>query len=287
MSEGQAPEPRPQRARLGQELQRLRMLAGLSGTQLANALGLSQSRVSRIERGQAPLTLAQVNAWADATGASEERRTLVLYLTEAVVNEVITHAERFEGWGLAGEQQVVQRDEETARVLRHFQPCFVSGLLQTAEYARRILTFSDPNADIAQALAVRMARQRVLYEPGRELEFILTEAALRYQPGEGDVLTAQHAHLASVATLETVSIGVIPAGAQMHALVQSAFIIYDDRADGRPAFAKVETPHASISASEPADVQVYRDRMVAYRRSAIFGDEGIDFIRAIARERNP
>ena len=52
-----------------------------------------------------------------------------------------------------------------------------------------------------------MARQQALYSSDRAFEFILTEAALRYRPGSGDVLTAQLAHLASVATLETVSVG--------------------------------------------------------------------------------
>jgi len=287
MSEGQAREPRPQRARLGQELQRLRVLAGLSGAQLAEALGINQQKVSRIERGLSPVTLAQVAAWADTTGASEERRQLVLYLAEAVVNEVITHAERFAGWGLAAEQEIVQREEDTARTLRHFQPCFVPGLLQVAGYARRILSFSDPAADISQALAARLARQQALYQPDRAFEFILTEAALRYRPGAGDVRTAQLSHLASVATLETVSLGVIPADAEMSALVQSAFILYDDRSDNRPAFVKVEAPHASLTASEPADVQVYRDRLEAYRQSAVFGDEAIDFVRAIAHETGP
>ena len=204
MTGGQAREPRPQRARLGQELQRLRLLAGLSQEQAANALDVTQAKISRVERGLSTLTLTQVAAWADMAGAGEERRSLVVYLAEAVVNEVITHAERFEGWGLAAEQQIVQAEEQTARTLRHFQPGFVPGLLQTAEYARRILTLADPSADIPQALAARLARQQVLYEPGRNLEFLLTEAALRYRPGPGDVLSAQLGHLASVATLETV-----------------------------------------------------------------------------------
>jgi transcriptional regulator with XRE-family HTH domain len=266
---------------LGQELQRLRMLAGLSGAQVAQALGVSQQTVSRMERGLSAPTLAQATAWADAASASEERRMLVVYLAEAVVNEVIPHQERFESWGLAAEQEIVQREEETARMLRHFQPCFIPGLLQTAEYARRILTFSDPSGDISQALANRLARQQGLYKPGREFEFILTEAALRYRPGEGDVLTAQLNHLTSVATLETVSLGVIPADAPMYALTQTAFIVYEDRTEGRPPFAKVEAPHASLSASEPEQVQVYQDRLATYRRSALFGGEAIDFVRSI------
>jgi transcriptional regulator with XRE-family HTH domain len=270
------------RERLGAELRRLRVLAGLSGARMAAAVGISQSTISRIERGDAALTLAQAAAWADAAGAGEERRALVLTLTEAAVNEVVTHADRLTG-GLAFVQDSVHELEQTARTLRHFQPCIIPGLLQTAEYARRILAMADPTADLAQALAARMARQAILYDPGRTLEFLLTEQALRYRPGPGDALTAQLDHLASVATLETVSLGVIPADAEMHAITRCGFIVYEDRADGRPPFAFTETPHASLSASDPADVQVYRDQLAAFRRSAVYGTEATEIVRAIAR----
>ena len=272
------------RERLGAELRRLRVLAGLSGARMAAAVGISQSTISRIERGDAALTLAQAAAWADAAGAGEERRALVLTLTEAAVNEVITHADRLTG-GLAFVQDSVHELEQTARTLRHFQPCIVPGLLQTAEYARRILAMADPAADLAQALAARMARQAILYDPGRTLEFVLTEAALRYRPGSGDVLTAQLDHLASVATLETVSLGVIPADAEMHAITRCGFILYEDRDGGRPPFAFTETPHASLSASDPADVQAYQDQLTAFRRSAVSGPGAIDIVRSIAREK--
>jgi transcriptional regulator with XRE-family HTH domain len=50
------------RERLGRELQRVRVLAGLSGNRIAQALGISQSTVSRIERGDSVPTVAQVTA---------------------------------------------------------------------------------------------------------------------------------------------------------------------------------------------------------------------------------
>ncbi len=276
MTAGQA------RERLGQELQRVRVLAGLSGARIAAALGISQSTVSRIERGDSVPSLAQVTAWADAAGAGEERRALVLALAEQAVNEVITHAERLSD-GLPFIQDSVHELEATARTLRHFQPCIIPGLLQTAAYARRILAMADPSADLGQAVAARMARQAILYDPDRTLEFVLTEQALRFRPGSGDVLPAQLGHLASVATLETVSLGVIPADAEMHAITRCGFIVYEDRADGRSPFAFTETPHASLSASDPADVQVYRDQLAAFRRSAVYGTEATEIVRAIAR----
>jgi hypothetical protein len=129
-----------------------------------------------------------------------------------------------------------------------------------------------------------MARQSLLYEADRTLEFVLTEQALRFRPGpdSGDVLTAQLNHLAAVVTLQTVSFGVIPADAEMHAFPRCAFIIYEDRVDGRPPFAFVETPHASLSASDPADVKIYQDQLELFRRSALYGTEAIDFVRWIA-----
>jgi transcriptional regulator with XRE-family HTH domain len=283
MTEGQAPEPRTQRARLGQELQRVRMLAGLSGEQIARVLGVHKSTVSRIEKGDSVPSVQQVTAWAEATGASEERRTLMVYLAEVAVNEVITHRDRLKD-GLAFVQNVVGEGEQTARTLRHFQPGLVPGLLQTAEYARRILAMADLSADIGQAVAARIARQSLLYEPDRTLEFLLTEQALRFRPGPdgGDVLTAQLDHLAAVVTLQTVSFGVIPVDAEMYAFPRCAFIIYEDRMDERPPFVFVEAPHASLSASDPADVQIYQNQLEQFRRSALFGAEAIEFVRSIA-----
>jgi transcriptional regulator with XRE-family HTH domain len=285
MNEGQAREPQAQRIRLGEELKRFRVLAGLSGSQMAQAVGVSQSTVSRIERGDSVPSAVEVNAWADAARVGEERRMLVLSLAEAAVNEVITHRERLTA-GLAGVQDSVHDLEQTARTLRHFQPGIIPGLLQTAEYARRILTFADPSADIGQALAARMARQGLLYEADRSFEFLLTESALRYRPGPGDVLTAQLDHLAAVVTLNSISFGVIPAGAEMHAITRCAFIIYEDRIDDRPPFAFVETPHASLSASDPADVAIYQNQLEAFRRSAVFGAEAIQIVRSIAHPEN-
>lgn len=283
MSEGQAREPQTQRARLGQELQRIRMLAGLSGEQIGRVIAVHKSTVSRIERGDSVPSMQQVAAWADAANAGEERRALVMYLAEVAVNEVITHRDRLTG-GLAFVQNTVGELEATARTLRHFQPGIIPGLLQTAEYARRILAMADPPADIGQAVAARLARQSLLYDPERTLEFLLTEAALRFRPGpeSGDVLMAQLDHLAAVVTLQTVSFGVIPMDAEMDAFPRCAFILYEDRTEGRPPFAFVETPHASLSASDPPDVKVYQDQLEQFRRSALYGTEAIDLVRSIA-----
>jgi transcriptional regulator with XRE-family HTH domain len=275
------------------------MLAGLSGRELARAAGLSQSAVSRAERGESVLSLPEVTAWAGATGASEDRRAVLLALAEAAVNEVATFRVRL-GSGLAAVQDSVRDLEASARVVRNFQPGIIPGLLQTAGYARRIMALAaiGHDASIGAAAAARLARQETLHNPARSFEFLITEAALRYRPGSPDVptapagdppaarthetLTAQLDHLAAVATLETISFGVIPADAEMHAITRCGFILYEHRTGGQPPLAVVETPHASLYASDPADVAVYREQLARLRQSAVYGAAALGIVRSIA-----
>ena len=284
MTEGQPREPRPQLARLGAELRRVRTLAGLSGRQVADAVGISQATVSRLERGASVPSLRELTAWADATEVGEDRRALLLGLGEAAVNEVTPLRERLDG-GLTSVQESVRELEATARTLRNFQPGIIPGLLQTAGYARSILSLADETADTAAAVSARLARQEILHQPGRSFEFLLTEAALRYRPGPQALRTAQLDHLAAVVTLETISFGVIPADAEMHAITRCGFVIYEDRIDDLASFVIAETPHASVYANDPADVQVYRDQLAAFRESAVYGDDALKIVRRIAHPR--
>ena len=205
-------------------------------------------------------------------------------MTEAAVNEVTTLRARLSN-GLAAVQEDVRSLEATARTLRNFQPGIIPGLLQTAAYARRILSFAVDAPDVGPAVAARLGRQEILHEPGRSFEFLLTEAALRYRPGPREVLTAQLDHLAAVATSESISLGVIPADAEMHAITRCGFILYEDRIDDQPPFAIVETPHASLYANDPADIDIYRDQLAAFRESAVYGAEALEVVRHIAHPR--
>ncbi len=282
MTDGQPREPRAWRTRLGSELRQLRMLAGLSGAAMGRHLGISQKTVSRIELGDSLPSLAQVTAWADVTGVPERLPALRGFL-EAAVSEIVIFRERLAG--LVSSMQIEFRElEATSMAVRNFQPGIIPGLLQTAEYARRILQMAgaQDDDDLASAVTVRLERQQALYDRGRRFEFILTEAALRWRPGPG-LLAAQLDHLASMATLETAELAVIPADAEMHAITRCGFILYEDRNDGEPPVVAIETPHSLLYATD-ADVETYRDQLALFRRSALYGAAALDFIRALPRD---
>jgi transcriptional regulator with XRE-family HTH domain len=283
MSDGQSREPRVQRARLGNELRQVRKLAGLSGEELGRQIGVSQKTVSRIEHGDSLPSLPQVNAWARAAKVPTDRRVILTGLLEAAVNEVATFRDKLTD-GLAAVQVSVRELEATSSAVRNFQPGIVPGLLQTAEYARRVLEMANLQDDrnLAAAVTARLERQQALHDPKRRFEFLMTEAALRWRPGPREVLTAQLDHIAALATLETIEFGIIPADAEMHAITRCGFILYEDRNDGEPAVAFVETPHAALYASDPADVELYRDQLGLFRASGIYGAEALEIVRAIA-----
>ncbi len=281
MTDGQ---PRERRAQLGSELRQVRLLAGLSGREMARQTGISQPTVVRIERGYSLPSLPEVEAWARAARAPADRTAILVALLNAAVNEVVTFRDKLAG-GLTAVQIEIGEREADARTVRNFQPGIIPGLLQTAGYARRILALADATADPGSAVAARLARQELLHEPGRSFEFLLTEAALRYRPGPAEVLTAQLDHLAAVVTLETISFGVIPADAEMHAITRCGFILYDDRSSDEPPMVVVETPHAELSVSDPDQVKLYRDQLAAFRQSAVYGDDALKIVHHIAHPR--
>ena len=77
---------KPKRASLGAEMWHLRKLAGISGAEMATCLNVSQSRVSRYERGQSLPTLAILTTWTDLCGMPERLAGLTKLL-EAAVND--------------------------------------------------------------------------------------------------------------------------------------------------------------------------------------------------------
>lgn len=282
MTTGQPREPRAWRVRLGSELRQLRMLAGLSGTEMGYHLKVSQKTISRIEHGDSLPSLAQVTTWVNASGVPERLPALTSFL-EAAVSEIVIFRERLAG--LASSMQIEFRElEATSMAVRNFQPGIIPGLLQTAEYARRVLQMAgaQDDSDLATAVTVRLERQQALYDRQRRFEFVMTEAALRWRPGPGELLTIQLDHIASMATLETVELAVIPGNAEMYAPTRCGFIVYEDRSDNQPPVVAIETPHSLLYATD-ADVETYRDQLALFRRSALYGADALDFIRGIAR----
>lgn len=181
-------------------------------------------------------------------------------------------------------QGTIGSREAAADRIRTFQPLIVPGLLQSRDYAERVFgMFQVPYtaAVLAEALAARIQRQDVLTKGGT-FDFLIHEAALRWCPGPRELLAAQLDRIVEIgSTIDAVSIAVIPADGAAVVAVPHGFVIYNA---GGVAEVSVETVHASVEVTEPADVFLYTVQWAELDRPALHGDDALDFIAARARD---
>jgi len=162
---------------LGALLCKLRKVAGLSGERLAVRCAMSQSKVSRIERGKQLPTVDDVERILKALEVpAEAAEEIIVLARRANVEHVSVRA--LAEVGLWRKQADLKALTETCTVQRSFLPIMVSGLLQTPEYARAALSPtipSSPARDVDKAVAARLDRQTVLDDPSRQFCFLMTE----------------------------------------------------------------------------------------------------------------
>lgn len=217
----------PDSTSLGTALRDARRGAGLKGIELAKRLGWSQSRVSRVERGVAAISADEIRAWAEALGLDEEKAALLA--AEAVGMLLAPNLE------LQGDMAERQRDMDALRqsmaAYGEVALACIPGLLQTHAYALHVLQTlaarSGFSGDVSAAVAQRMAKQNLLYEPSREFWFIITEAALRYPAGNAALMRAQAEHIISVMDLPNVTVSALPHDAAPELLLLSGWSLYD------------------------------------------------------------
>ena len=263
----------PARERLAHALARLRVAAGLSQPQLAQRLGWSQAKVSRIENAKQATEPSDVAAWTHATGASDQlRRELAALAVEAKVGGI--SIERALASGLAAAQVETAKLEQSARRLCVYQPVIIPGLLQTPGYVRQIFAAGYPEGrpDIDQAVAARMDRQEILYDETRRFEFVLPEAALRWQFGQIDMLRRQLTAIRQQLSLPNVFIGLIPQHADAPIWHTHGFVIFDGRGDDDP-IVTVETLTAVLPFDDPVSVEDYRRAFARLKSVAVHGDQ--------------
>jgi transcriptional regulator with XRE-family HTH domain len=265
------------RQELGSKLLALRKRAGLSGVSLAERLNTTQSRISRIETGRSIPSLDDVSAWAEATQASpaelQELASLVQQLATEATSWRILHR-----LGLTERQRQIGELEQEASAIRVFQPTMVPGLLQVADYARRVMEQGNPSsqADLAEAVAKRIERQTILYDQSKSFEFLITEGALRWRPGPPELMKAQLDRLVSMASLPNIEVGVLSLGQEAVDAYLHPFVVFE-LAD--ETLVTVETYSAELQVNEPQEVSVYQRTLERLRHSALWADEAIHIIR--------
>jgi transcriptional regulator with XRE-family HTH domain len=198
----------------------MRMTAGLSGNALARRIGIVQSRLWKIEHLEVWPAEEDIRGWAKATGHEQETDDLLEALAAARGEQAFSTVITRHG-GAAFEGRVGRAEEQATRI-GEFAVAVIPGILQTADYARELLgvpaglaTWDARENAIEEKVTARLRRQEALYNPGKRVQIVLGEAALRTLVVSPPVLAAQLGKLLSALRLPSVELGVIGFGQRM------------------------------------------------------------------------
>lgn len=261
------------RPELGRSLQELRRAAGLNQLAVAAHSGLSQSRLSRIERGTSLPTDAETDRLARLYGADSKRRDTLLRLTKdahAGIRDTRLVVQRGNTLAL---QQRWRRMEATARVLRFYHPAVVHGILQTASYAAAALR-QPAGSDVVRDRMLRL--ERMIVDPDREYHLLQTEGALRYQVESVATMIDQIDGIAELSSRRNLRVGIIPASTPMAFTAGVGFHLYDNTA------VVIGLDVASATLTDSADITHFRELFDRLADVAVFGDEARDLLSRIA-----
>jgi transcriptional regulator with XRE-family HTH domain len=266
-----------ERERLAAALRDLRQAAGLTGVQAAERLGMSQPKISKLENGRLLPSVQDTRTLLDLYRAQAAEREELLDIAQRLHASIESNRTILRR-GAARQQARLGEIEAQATTLRYFSPLVVPGLLQTAEYMRRMFSLELSGAELARAVAARQERQQALYDADKHFIFVITEAMLRWRFCPDNVMAMQAGHIASIATLSNVDVGVIPFSARPGDVPLHGYEIFDDR------LASVGLEHAVVTVTDPRDVASYLKLFATMAGSAEFGDAARGRLTAAGRE---
>lgn len=221
-----ANSPTVRRKSLGTQLRRLRMEAGVSVEQAAEALDCSVGRIGHFETGRTPPRKPDLQVLLDLYRASDEVR--------AVLEELRQGGSKRGWWATYKLPTWLQHYvgmEADATSIRVFELELITALLQTRRYAQRVHEVSGhvvaPDA-VERLVDARLRRQAILEQPDPpQLSVILSESAILRARQEGEIGIEQLEHLVTMAKMPHVSIRILPLKAGLHPAMSGSFHLLD------------------------------------------------------------
>ncbi len=197
---------------VGAQLRRLRERAGISRGDAGYHIRASESKISRLELGRVSFKERDVADLLTLYGVTDpdEREVLLSMVEEA--NQV-GWWQKFNDYTPKWFEPYLGLEEAASRI-QTYELQFVPGLLQTADYARAVITHGLPHAASEEAearVALRMRRQRLLQRPrAPKLWAVLDESVIHRPIGGRKVYREQLEHLLEMTRLPHITVQIVP-----------------------------------------------------------------------------
>ncbi|MGW0731435.1 helix-turn-helix domain-containing protein [Streptomyces sp. NPDC002851] len=270
--------------RLGAELRKMRVAAGMTTEFAAGLLGVPRTNVPNMESGRSGVSAERVRTLASNYGCPD---------TDFVDALAAMATEREKGWWESYQGQLpasfldIAELEWHAKRLRVALTVHLPGMVQTEERARALFEAVIPrlpDADIDVRVAHRMDRRQVLERPNPpELDMIVHEAALRMEFGGAAVARRQLQHLLGISERDSVSLRVIPfkAGSFPGA---GQTVTYAEATVPALDTVELDSTHGPEFMDAEMQLRKYRAQLEAMEQVAMTPTASRDFIHALARD---
>jgi transcriptional regulator with XRE-family HTH domain len=246
--------PTARRRELGSMLRSLRADTGLTTEEVAERLGFSRSKVSRLENGRRGVSRADIALLCEFYQVNEERRGR---LTELAVEG------KQRGWWQR--LNLTYGDyvglEAEAKSISDYGLALVPGLLQTPDYARALVGAGGPALSaktVEERVHARIIRQRLLSSPeAPHFEAVLDESVLHRVVGSPSIMLAQLRQLLEMTRLPNIAIRVIPYDTGTVLAGVNKFIILRFALADIPDIVLIEDLTGHRYLEEPDDIEAY------------------------------
>lgn len=265
------------RRQLGRLLRQAREQANIGLEAAAADLEWSRAKMYRIESGQAPIRVLDVDQMCRLYGTSAEMTEVMKSLAKESKSKGWYHSygEAIPRWF-----ELYVGLESTASRIRTYEHAVVPGLLQTPAYAEQAIRTEpgNPPEEVAKLVELRAERQRLLHRKrpaAPTLDVVLEEALLHKNvPG----MRAQLDRLLDASTAPNISVRVMPLDSKLSQMVTSgSFVILDFPKIGlRPAEPTTvynEGLSGALYLDRIAEVRTYADAWNSLTAQALDADE--------------
>jgi len=284
--------PSVRERRLAKELRQARVAAQLPASEVAQRLGWSASKVSRIETGHIGIKKEDLDRLVELYRLPDEQAEFLRRLAPAA---------RIRGWwdayadSLSAGYSGLLRLESGSQALFSYCAVIPHPLLMTPDYLRQVVlaTWAAPSAqEVDRRVRVGVRRGAVLrqQESGTRLVLsaVIDEAVLHRSaappgtPGAVTILREQLDRLVTVAAWPNVTISVLPYSAGIPPVSAGSFSVLESRATGAPDVVYLENKTRIFFIDAEPEVNRYARDFALLAEMALPPEESTEVIRSIA-----
>ncbi|MGW2957523.1 helix-turn-helix domain-containing protein [Streptomyces sp. NPDC001220] len=276
--------PTARQVRLGAELRRLREAAGLKATEAASLLGVNSVQMSQMESGIAGVSEQRVRRLAANYACTD---------SELIGALAAMAADRTRGWWEEYRDLLPRPFMDLPELEHHasyrwdVEFLHIPGLLQTAEYARSLFSYVNPEfprSDVDRWVEHRTKRRVIIERPDPvPYTALIHEAALRIRVGKRQATRAQLIHLLELAEADHIGVHVVPFDLDGFGGAGSAMVYAGGTVPKLDTVVR-DGPNGPVFVDAEAQLARYRTLFRRVEAVSLESDRSRDFIHRVVKE---